>query len=67
MDLNIQGLLSVAISEDKGILVLAASHHEEPENQAFFVDLKTFELKHSKFNFSIGAINDWKNSYQSYE
>ncbi len=57
----------MAINEDKGILIITASHDLEPYNEAFFVDLKSFELKPSKFRFSIGPITDWKNSFQTYE
>ena len=31
------------------------------------MDLRTFELKPSVFNFSVGPITDWKCSYQSYQ
>jgi len=67
VDLWIEGILSVSISEDKGILVLTASPDAEPYNSAFFVDLRTFELKPSKFRFSLGPICDWKCSFNSHE
>ena len=67
VDLWIEGLLSVPISEDKGILILTASPDAEPVNHAYFIDLRTFELKPSKFRYPLGSITDWKCSYQSYE
>ena len=63
VDLSVQGLLSVPISEDRGILIITASGDAEPYNEAYFVDLHSFELKQSKFRFSIGPITDWKCSY----
>jgi hypothetical protein len=67
VDLWIEGLLSVPISEDKGILILTASPDPEPANAAYFIDLRTFKLKPSKFRYSLGAITDWKLSYQSFD
>jgi hypothetical protein len=70
VDLWIQGILSVAINEDNGILILTASpsvRGNPPHNDAYFIDLKSMEMKPSKFRFNVGPINDWKNSYTSYE
>jgi hypothetical protein len=63
VDLSVQGLLSVPINEDRGILIITASADYEPYNEAYFIDLHSFELKPSKFRFSIGPISDWKSSY----
>lgn len=63
VDLWIEGLLAVPISEDKGILIITASPDPEPLNNAYFIDLRSFELKPSKFRQSLGSITDWKSSY----
>jgi hypothetical protein len=47
-------------------LILAASHGKwspEPINQGLFIDLNSFEMKESKFRYTVGPITDWKNSY----
>eukprot|EP00347_Sterkiella_histriomuscorum_P017947 403347374 len=67
VDLTIQSLLSVAIPEDNGILILGSSNHDQWDNQGYYLNMKEKTMKQSKFNYSIGPINDWKNSYQYYE
>ena len=49
MDLNIQSLLSVAIPEDKGILILGSSAEDNWHNEGYYIDLKDNTMKKSKF------------------
>ncbi|CDW81731.1 UNKNOWN [Stylonychia lemnae] len=67
VDLNIQTLLSVAIPEDRGILIIGSSRDDQWNNEGFYIDLKDMSMKRSKFQYSVGPINDWKNSYTNYE
>ena len=67
VDLCLQTHLCVAIPEDNGILILGNQQEDPFKNEAFFVDLKDFKMKKSDFNYSIGPINNWRNSYKLYE
>lgn len=67
VDLHINNILAYPLKEDKGILIISSSTENEWDNQGFFIDLKSNEMKASKFQYSIGPINDWKNSSNIYE
>jgi hypothetical protein len=48
-------------------IIKRSGNDGEPVNHGYFVDLKAMELKKSKFDFSLGPITSWHNSYALYE
>lgn len=55
------------LPEDKGILILASDMKDPRINDGYFIDLKEKKIKESKFEYSIGTVNHWHNSYFLYE